>query len=69
MRRMVAMAMGGLLSLCVAATVGAAPQGAPNGPQSKGIANAKKAMRGKLERDRKVQEVRKQGQAMKKRGR
>jgi len=44
--------------------VNAAPAGTSERPkQQQGIQNAKKAMQGKLERDKKVREVQKKGQA------
>jgi hypothetical protein len=59
------MAAGGLLSVFLVATVNAAPAGAPDTPKQKqGITNAKKSMQSKLERDKKMNEVRKKGQAL-----
>lgn len=66
MKRLYALALGVFLSLSLIAAGNAAPTGASGKPRQQGIRNAKKAMKGKLERDKKVQEAGKQGQAHKK---
>lgn len=67
MKRLMALAAGVFLSIFIVAAVNAAPAGRSDNPkQQQGIKNAKKAMKGKLERDKKVQQARKQGQAQKK---
>jgi hypothetical protein len=64
MRRLIALAVGGLLSVSLAAVVSAAPAATSSQPKSSlGITNARKAMQGKLERDKKIREVQKKGQA------
>lgn len=64
MRRLYAVVLGGFLSMFLVSGAMAAPKGPPAKPKEQGIKNARKAMAGKLERDKKVNEVRKQGQAM-----
>lgn len=54
-----------LLSVFLVSTASAAPKGAPQKPRQAGIQNAKKAMKAKLERDKKMHEVRKKGQLQK----
>lgn len=67
MKKLGTFAVGFCLSVFLAAVVSAAPTGTPDKPkQQQGITNAKKAMQGKMARDKKVEEVRKQGQAKKK---
>jgi len=67
MKRLMVLAAGVFLSIFIVAAVNAAPAGTSDTPkQQQGIKNAKKAMKGKLERDKKVQQARKQGQAQKK---
>jgi len=67
MKRLYALALGVFLSMSLVAAGNAAPTGTSGKPkQQQGIQNAKKAMKGKLERDQKVQQARKQGQAQKK---
>ena len=56
--------MGVFLSIFFVAAVNAAPTGTSDKPkQQQGIKNAKKAMQSKLERDKKMREVQKKGQA------
>lgn len=66
MKKLGTFAVGFCLSVFLAAAVSAAPTGASEKPRQQGIQNAKKAMKGKMERDKKVRETRKQGQAYKK---
>ncbi|CAG0990102.1 hypothetical protein [Geobacter sp.] len=64
MKRLVALAAGVFLSIFLVAAVNAAPAGTSDKPkQQQGIKNAKKAMQSKLERDKKMREVQKKGQA------
>ncbi|HEY6008604.1 MAG TPA: hypothetical protein VIU40_09815 [Geobacteraceae bacterium] len=64
MKRLVTLAVGCILTVCLVAAVNAAPAGtAGKPPQQQGLKNAKKAMESRLERDKKVQEVRKNAQA------
>lgn len=66
MRRVLAVIVGFALSALLVAAVSAAPTKNPENPkQSQGIKNAKKAMKYRLDRDKKISEVRKQGQAKK----
>lgn len=51
------------MSAFMVTAVNAAPAGAPDVPEQQGIKNAKKAMQYRLERDKKIDKVRKQGQA------
>lgn len=65
MKKLYLMATGVFLSVFLVATVNAAPAGAPETPkQQQGIKNAKKSMQSRLERDKKMREVRKKGQAV-----
>lgn len=64
MRRALAVAVGFALTVFLVAAVYAAPADlSGNSKQSQGIKNAKKAMQSRLERDKKMDKVRKQGQA------
>lgn len=68
MRRLVALTVGGILSVFLAAVVNAVPANtAVNPQQHQGLINAKKATQGKLARDKKVDEIRKKGQRQKER--
>ncbi len=63
MKRLVALAVGGILSVSLVAAVNAAPAGTSDKPkQQQGIKNAKKAMQSKFERDKKMREIQKKGQ-------
>ena len=63
MKKLYLMATGVFLSVFLVAAVNAAPAGAPEKPkQQQGITNAKKSMQAKLERGKKMSEVRKKGQ-------
>jgi len=65
MKKLYLMATGVFLSVFLVATVNAAPTAAPEKPkQQLGIKNAKKSMQSKLERGKKLDEVRKKGQAI-----
>lgn len=65
MRRLMALAMGILLSASLLASAHAAQGVKPAGQkQRQGIAHVKKALKSMQERDKKVREVRKRGQAM-----
>ncbi|UFS70603.1 hypothetical protein LPW11_00065 [Geomonas sp. RF6] len=67
MKRLVAVAVGGMLAISMVASVGAAPAARTERPkQQQGIVNAKKVMKHRLEREKKMHEVRKQGQLKKK---
>jgi len=60
MKHLVALAVGGLMSVSLIAAVDAAPAGTSGKPkQQQGLQNAKKVMQSKLERDKKVREVKK----------
>lgn len=64
MKRLYAMAIGVFLSVFLISSVNAAPASTLDKPkQQQGIKNAKKAMQSRLERDKKVREVQKKGQA------
>lgn len=66
MQQLIVMAIGGLLSVSLITTVNAAPTTKTDQPKtSQGIINARKAMQGKLERDKKIQEVRNKGKSLK----
>lgn len=63
MKKLYLMATGVFLSVFLVATVNAAPAAASEKPkQQQGIKNAKKTMQTRLERDKKIHEVRKKGQ-------
>jgi len=73
MKRLIALSVGIIFSASLIAAANAAPTGAPNtagmpGASNKqnvplGLKNARKAMKGKIEQDKKMQEVQKKGQA------
>lgn len=63
MKRLIVLAAGLFLSVSLIAVAGAAPVDTPAPPKQQGIKNAKKAMQSKLERDKKMREVQKKGQA------
>ena len=64
MKRLVTLAVTVVLTAFLAAAVTAAPSSAPVKPkEQQGIMNAKKAMKSRLERDKKVRVTQKQGQA------
>jgi hypothetical protein len=63
-KRLVARAVSGFLSLSMVAAVYAAPAVTPDKPKpNKGMLNAKKVMKSKFERDKKMLDVRKQAHA------
>lgn len=64
MKRLIVLAAGLFLSASLIAVANAAPAGTSDKPKQQGITNAKKAMQSKLERDKKMREVQKKGQAM-----
>ena len=66
MKKLYASAMGIFLSMSLVVPVNAAPAGSSDNPKQQGIKNARKAMQGQLERDKKVHKARKKGQAQKK---
>lgn len=58
MRRLMALAMGLILSLSLGAVANAAPAGKAATPKTgKGLQNAKKVMQAKFERTRKTQDI------------
>lgn len=65
MRKLYILTIGLSLSMFLAAQVNAAPRSTPEKPRQTGIQNAKKAMKAKLERDKKMHAVRKNGQTQK----
>ena len=69
MKQMVALAVGLFLSASLIAAANAAPAGTSDKPKQQGITNAKKAMQSKFERDKKMRELQKKGQAMKRQAR
>lgn len=74
MRKGCALSVGIMLSVFMVGAVGAAPadtsdkarqQELTSKPKAQGVQNAKKAMQYRLERDKKMRELQKKGQAMK----
>lgn len=66
MKRLSVLAVGVFMAISLAAAANAAPMGVPGkATPQKGVKNARKAMQGKIERDKKVNEARKRGLAMK----
>ncbi len=68
MRRFVVLTVGGILLTALAMPVAAAPAKNASAPPPQtplGLQNAKKAMQYRIERDKKVSEMRKQAQAKK----
>ncbi len=63
MKRLIVIAAGLFLSASLIVPANAAPANTSNNPKQQGIKNAKKAMQSKLERDKKMREVQKKGQA------
>ena len=66
MKRMVAVAVACLLSASLFGAVDAAPAGRPGQPSQQGLKNARKVMQFRLERDKKMREVKKKGQEKRK---
>lgn len=66
MKRMVAVAVACLLSASLLGAVDAAPTGRPGQPSQQGLKNARKVMQFRLERDKKMREVKKKGQEKRK---
>lgn len=66
-KRLIITILGCMLSLSLVVTANAAPAGASGKPkQAQGLKNAKKVMQSKLERDKKVRELKKQAYASRK---
>ena len=67
MKKLFAMAVGCFMAILIVTAAGAAPRKISDNPrQAVGIQNARKAMKAKLEKARKTDEVRKNGQAQRK---
>jgi len=62
MKRMFAVAVACFLSASLVGAVNAAPARSPGEPSQQGLKNARKAMQSRLDRDKKVREVKKKGQ-------
>ncbi|BCG45307.1 hypothetical protein GEOBRER4_n0060 [Citrifermentans bremense] len=62
MKRIITMAAGLFVALSLTATAYAAPKGANLRKSSPGIENSKKVMQYRMQRDKKMQDVRKKGQ-------
>lgn len=66
MKRLVALAVAVLLSASWSGAVYAAPAKGPGQPTQQGLQNARKAMQWRLERDKKVRELKAKGQQKRK---
>jgi hypothetical protein len=65
MKRIITMAAGFLVALSLAVTAYAAPKGANVRKSSPGIENSKKVMQYRMQREKKMQDVRKKAQLKK----
>lgn len=62
MKRMIAVAVACLLAASLIGAVNAAPVVSPGQPSQQGLKNARKVMQSRLDRDKKMREVKKKGQ-------